>query len=391
MYRVAFWVETSHAVGRSLLRGALRYARLHGFWSFELLPADVEDVLPAMSTWRGTGVIARVWTREMERAVLKTKLPIIGVPLSNRQRQKKHPLSRVPEVVGNQAEIARIGAEHLMRNGYVNFAYVGDMNTFDWARERGEIFEYYVNKQNKRCHSYWCPAAESKNWDREQQHLRQWLRKLPKPIGILGADDVRGRQIIEACRIAGIRVPEEVGVLGIGNDELQCELTEPPLSSIALNTEMAGYRAAQALHHLMDGGVSKHVVIAIEPLEVVQRRSTEYHCSSDTGIAKAIRYIRTHALRPIQVAEVANHVGYSRRSLEQRFRKFTGRTLLVEIHNARIEKARNYLLETHMTVAEITKKMGFSSSSYFARFCERHLGLSPNRWRRKYGGLNVWP
>lgn len=141
MYRVAFWVETSHAVGRSLLRGALRYARLHGFWSFELLPADVEDVLPAMSTWRGTGVIARVWTREMERAVLKTKLPIIGVPLSNRQRQKKHPLSRVPEVVGNQAEIARIGAEHLMRNGYVNFAYVGDMNTFDWARERGEIFE----------------------------------------------------------------------------------------------------------------------------------------------------------------------------------------------------------------------------------------------------------
>lgn len=386
MYRVALLVETSRAVGRGLLTGIFRYARLHGSWSFHLLPGDVEQALPAMKAWRGTGIIARVGTERLERAVIAADLPIVAVSLSYRQRRANHPLGRVPEVVGEQMEIGRVAAEHLLSSGYRHFAYVGDARRLDWAVDRGQGFSHALEKEGYRCTAYWNAPAGATDWGEEQKHLIRWLRRLPRPVGIMTAMDVRGRQVLEACRAAGLNVPADIGVVGVDNDEFQCELTDPPLSSVRLNTEQAGYQAAEALHRLMRGQPTKRERIPILPVGVAQRLSTELDQTGDAAVAEGIRYIRSHASRPVQVSEVAAAVGLSRRSFEQRFRRATKRTVLTEIHRWRFEKVRSHLVDTKLSVTEICTKLGFSSSSYLARLCKRYLGETPAQWRRRHDG-----
>ena len=248
-------------------------------------------MLPKMEEWSGTGIIARIETPEVAKAVLAARLPTIVLDLNQEQLAEDNPLSQLSEVCPDSNKAGRLAAEHLLERGFRHFAWVGAWGDLPWSLRRGEGFHHRLEEAEFACHHFPMPRAErDRRWGREQARLALWLKKLPKPLGVLACDDDRGRQVLEACRAAELQVPEDVAVVGVDNDELLCELSDPTLSSVALNTEQAGYDAAALLHGLMNGRVKEPRRILVEPTRVVARRSTDVHATEDRDLARALRF-----------------------------------------------------------------------------------------------------
>jgi LacI family transcriptional regulator len=214
--------------------------------------------------------------------------------------------------------------------------------------------------------------------------MSRWIRDLPKPIGLLACDDDRGREVMEACRAAGAQVPEDVAVMGVDNDELLCDLSDPPLSSVAFDTERAGYEAAALLGGLMLGRIREPRRILVEPMYVVARRSTDVLALDDRAVAAALRFIHDTAGRPIGVGEVIRQVPLSRRTLELRFRRVVGRSIHEEIQRVRLERARQLVAETDLSIGMIAENCGFAGAGHLTRSFARTFGLPPSRYRAQH-------
>jgi LacI family transcriptional regulator len=200
-------------------------------------------------------------------------------------------------------------------------------------------------------------------------------------LALLACNDDRGRQVLEACRCNQIQVPDDVAVLGIDNDEVFCELSNPPLSSVAFNAEKAGFRAAKLLDELMQGKSKKPQHIAMRTVGVVPRRSTDVFAVKDELVVAAVEYIRRKEGVEISVDTVANDLAVSRRSLERRFGAKMGRTILEEIQLARLARAQRLLAETGHSISKVARLSGFQSISYFGNFFQKRVGKSPRRYR----------
>ena len=379
--KVALLVETSRGFGRDFVLGMARYSRLHGPWSFHITPGDFKQVVPKMKQWGGTGIVARIADGRIASAVINANLPTITIGLTDEQMNPANPLSKFSEVSSDPAAISQMAAEHLIERRLKQFAYVGS-DERGWSRQREEAFRAYLSKLNIEPYVYAAPKfPKDRVWEREQDFLARWLRTLPTPIGIFACDDDRGREVLEACKSAGLNVPEDVAVVGVDNDEVFCELADPPLSSIALNAETAGYRAAALLDSMMKGRELRRQQIVVEALGVITRRSTDIVAIDDEGIAKALRFIRRRHGRDISVDKVAEEVAISRRSLEKRFREVIGRTILEEIQLTRLERAKRLLLETTHPISKVAEIAGFGSAGYFIQFFQQQVGKTPRKYR----------
>src|SRR5262249_46676972 len=273
------------------------------------------------------------------KAILDANLPTIALGLSDEQLQRG-PLAHLSEVSSDANHVAQLAVEHFLERQLKNFAYVG-VEGRAWSRRRAEAFEKCLRSAGFELHSYPNPkSSRNRVWERELEIMARWLRTLPLPIGLFACNDDRGRQVLEACRYAGLRVPEEIAVLGVDNDAVFCELADPPLSSIALNAETAGYRAAELLDGMMRGRITQPRKVAVEAICVVTRRSTDIVAVDDCDVAAALQFIRREKGRGLNVDDVASEVAVSRRHLERRFRDIVGRTILDEIQLARIEHAK---------------------------------------------------
>jgi LacI family transcriptional regulator len=197
----------------------------------------------------------------------------------------------------------------------------------------------------------------------------------------MAALDARGRQVIEACMEANLRVPQDIAVLGVDNDELLCELCDPPLSSIHLNAEKAGYEAAALLHRMMQGEAVRRQIIVIEATHIVPRKSTDVVALGDEKISAAVEFIRLAANKPLQVSAVAAQVELSRRALELRFRKALGHTVLTEIRRVQLERVRRFLLETDLSIDRIAIECGFATGNYLGKVFRRQFKQTPQRFR----------
>jgi LacI family transcriptional regulator len=200
----------------------------------------------------------------------------------------------------------------------------------------------------------------------------------------MACNDDRAQQVSEACKVAGVRVPDDVAIIGADNDRLVCEFSDPPLSSVELDFHSAGLQAAEVLDQLMSGKAVETFTIPVDPTCVVARTSTDTLAVDDLAVANALRYIRKNPRRTIRVDEVARSAALSRRVLEKRFRNYLGRSVMQEIRRVRTDHIARLLLETDWTIQQIGAEMGFSGIEHIARYFRREKGMSPLAFRRKY-------
>jgi len=382
-YRVALLIETSHEFGREVLRGIRDYEKnLDNHWAFYLQPDGMQQDVPRIGSWPCTGVIARLFNKETARMLLAGGLPLVLLDPYSEQLSKTHDLVQVPFITTDTDAIVRMAFDHLYACGCRDFAFVHSTVDTVWSTTRGRAFEKWVGQRGFVCHVYGNqPAGIS--WEKDIRDLGIWLARLPRGLGVFAAMDQRGRNVIEACREAGLGVPDDVVVLSVDNDPLLCELCEPTLSSIGLDAHRAGYEAAQVLDSLMKGGkVETNTRILAEPTHVSRRQSTASGFGQDLVVAKARRCIfRRFADPSFQIRDIVEQCEVSRRLLETRFVLAVGRTLLQELIEVRMERARALLRDSSETIASIAMASGFSDTNYFTKAFRHRHGLSPQNYR----------
>jgi LacI family transcriptional regulator len=357
------------------------YAHYHGPWSFYWEPGGLESAWPVLKSLDADGIIMRDGDGLAE--VLALKIPAIVVG------HKRKEVSGVVNVVTDSRHVGHLGAEHLLQCGFKHFAFVGvtsqSNDTASWSPVRQESFVQRIGAAGYATQTYLLPAATGRNWARERQALMNWLRSLPKPIGLMACNDDCGVQVMEACKTAGLTVPDLVGVIGADNDEIVCGLSNPAMSSVAINFERAGYEAAEALDQLMKGVKRVPGKINVPATHIATRRSTDVVAVTDPALGRALRFIRDHSRRAIGVGDVAKAAGFSRRALERRFRTEIGLSVLDQIRKARTEQICKMLVETTLPVGQIAESLGFEDVQHFARYFRSAREMSPLAYRKSFG------
>jgi LacI family transcriptional regulator, galactose operon repressor len=370
---VALFVETSINYGRGVLRGIARYLRECGPWSIFLEQHEIGAKLPDwIDRWDGDGII----TRYDHPQILETELPT--VVLFDRTDE----WLGLPRILNDNLAVGRMAAKHLLERGFESFGYYGIPSEY-WSdlRWRG-VQEMVKVVEGVPCHCRHDPGDRTQDWELQQNALAEWISSLPRPLGLIACNDIHGLRALDACRRAQLAVPEEVAVVGADNDVELCDLSDPPLSSIDFNRERVGYEAAALLDCLMMGETPSSLAQLIPPLGVITRQSTEILAIADPYVAQALHIIRRRACSGIDVQSVLERLPLCRRSLEQRFRQFLGRSPGAEIQRVRIEQAKMLLAETDLTIEVVSRKSGFSKPAYFSTAFKNQTGIAPSMYRR---------
>ena len=375
--RVILEIESSRASGRSLLRGIADYARHRGPWSFYWEPGGLEKSWPRLKTLNADGIILRDVERVQEVIACGVPAVVIG--------HSKKEVTGLVNVISDSAAIGQMAAEHLLHVQLRQFAFCG-FDDKPWSRLRGQSFSARIREAGYGTHFYRLPRFRvAVSWHSERLYMAEWLKSLPKPIGVMACNDDRGQNVIEASKVAGLRVPDEVAIIGADNDELVCELSDPPMSSVAINFERAGYESAQVLDQLMRGQAAANNTILVPAMHVSARQSTDLLLVSDPQLAKALRFIREHARQAVGVAAVAAAAGLSRRVLEKRFRTLLARSVLSELRRVRIEQICRLLVETNQPISQIALALGYENVEHIARYFRRERKMTPLAFRKQYG------
>jgi LacI family transcriptional regulator len=372
--KVALLIETSNAYARGLLGGVVAYMRENRAWSIYLAEHGRGDQPPVwLADWSGDGIIARIENREIARALARLKLPVVDVSAARL-------LSSLPWVETDDVAFARLGAEHLLERGFKHFGYCGD-DHFNWSKWRCEHFARFLKENGCTCSIYQPAASSLPNAERQVEDIASWIDRLPKPVGVMACYDLRGQQVLDACRRREIAVPDEVAVIAVDNDELLCALSDPPLSSIIPNTHRTGFEAAALLDRLMAGKKVKCLTCLIPPLGVATRQSTDVLAIADRNVVQAVRFIREHACDGINMGDVLKAAPQSRRVLESRFKKFLGRTPHDEILRIQFNRVKQLLVETDLPLALIAERAGFDHAEYLSVAFKRTFGVPPSQYR----------
>ncbi len=375
--RVALVLGTSRAFKRGILRGIARFVRQRGRWIFDW-PQGVPGKDASLETWEGDGVIARVHSEDVAEMVRRTGAPAVDVSGALAD-------SGFPRVLPDERVVGRLAAEHLIDLGIRRLAFVGVPGR-GYSDLRGAGFAEAAAEADRPC-TFYEPGPgipPGGRWPEEAADMADWLASLENPVGVLAPGDTRGWQVAEACRRAGLRIPEEVALVGVDNDELVCDLCNPPLSSVAVPWNRIGFEAAELLDGLMGGAAPPGEPIRIPPLRVVARQSSDVLAIDDREVAAALRFIRQHASEPIRVEDVLTEVPVSRRSLERRFRRSAGRTISAEIRRAHLDAAKRLLAETNLSMPEVARASGYRYPQRLSTVFKRGTGLTPTEYRHRF-------
>jgi LacI family transcriptional regulator len=379
---VAVLIETSRGYGRGLLEGVARYNRQHGPWSMFFEPHSIDDPPPKwLSTWKGDGILARVNDRRMARAVIATGLPVVDV------RGRVTGLD-LPFIGVNNHEVARLAAEHLLGRGFRHFGFCGLARGEQFHMDqRRDFFDQLIAAAGYTCHHYE-PRPDRRHraaWEEEQEQIADWLVRLPKPAGVMTCNDDRGLRTLDACRRAGVPVPTAVALVSVDNDVVLCNMADPPMTSVDINTEQIGYEAAALLDQLMRQPARrrKPAFREMPPRGIVTRQSSDVLAIADPEVADAVRFIHERACSGITVADVLDHLALSRAVLERRFKAALHHTPKAEILRVRLDQACRLLSESHLPMAVIAERCGFGTYKYFGDVFARELGIRPGAYRKR--------
>jgi LacI family transcriptional regulator len=354
--------------------------REHACWSLYHEPHGLTDSVPSwLEHWEGDGIIARIQTRAMAESIRASRIPVVDV------------LGVIPDLhfplvhVDNRA-IARVAAEHLLERGLRHFGFLG-IQEENWSQERYEGLRQAVAHVQPEVALCELPrnVMDVRSWEIVENELAAWIANLPKPVGVMVCSDQQGPQLLEACRRAGVAVPDEVAVISVDNDEPLCEVCGPPLSSIEAGHLAVGYEAAALLDRMLKGARVGKEPVLIKPQQIVPRLSTEILAIDDPAIAAALRLIRDRAHEGIPVDAIARHVGLSRSVLQRRFRALLKRSVHQQILITKIKHAEQLLLKSDLPLPTIAIRAGFKHQEYMGAVFKSHIGTTPGALRRARG------
>jgi LacI family transcriptional regulator len=285
----------------------------------------------------------------------------------------------------DNAAIGRLAAEHLTERGFRHLAFVGEKGE-SWSNERAGGFQGFwqvkrATHPDATFHRLDLVRAPVDDWRPALGELVNWLRSLPRPVGILACRDLRALEVAQACRTARLRVPDEVALVGVDNDDLLCELSDPPLSSVMVPWDQVGYHMGARLHHLLQGHRRPKRLPLVEPSGIQVRRSSDIYAVADKAVALACQHLREHLHEPLHVDEVARTAGVSRRGLERRFRHALGCSPHAEIQRLRLERAQQMLRTTELPLGLIATRSGWASVQRFIAVFKTRIGQTPGQFR----------
>ena len=375
--QIAILVETSSSWGRRVINGVGNYFRKSGPARLFVEARGIEESLRVPPGWEGSGVIARVTSSAMHRELQSLRIPVVnvsGIKLSQ---------MNLPQVTTDMKVLADVALDHFVERAFKHFAYFSLLGVSYVATQR-DAFVQAVRNHGSECSVFSVKpqVGAEPNWNLDLSLLAAWIKSLPKPVGILTWNASGGREILYACQVAGLLVPEEVAVLCASDDDIFCEHLQPPLSGILVAGEQIGHAAAALLHDLIRGKAVSKKTILIPPMGVITRQSTDILATNDRGVIKAISFIRENATQPIQVVDVVRHAGLSRRALERRFLQVLGRTPAYEIRRVHLERARYLLRETELPIPNVAEASGFGSPEYFTYAFKSEMGRTPLDYRK---------
>jgi LacI family transcriptional regulator len=364
---------------RDLFQGILNYAHFNGPWDIQ----RVEDFpyiakLGAFRTWVPDGIIQDPEKKLPDRMARASKIPTVLLDADEAL------FSRTPSVNHDSRQIGEAVAESFLRQSLRHFAYVGSSPTSFWSRQRATAFADRLAQEGAACHLYELPSKKmATDWGVEQKHMRAWLLSLPKPCGLMAAMDLRAKQVLDTCLLTGIRVPEELSVIGVDDDEALCETTTPTLSSVLTDCERGGYLAAEMLDRLMRGLQRKPEHLTYGVKRIVHRQSSQYARAPSVLAASAVEFIRVNACAGIAVPDVAKALHVSRSVLEKDFRRAQGHPVLEEIQNRRLERLCMLLRETSLPIGEIGERCGYSTETYLKRLFRKRFATTMREYRKQ--------
>jgi LacI family transcriptional regulator len=382
---VAVILDAARPYDRLIIGGVAQYVREHARWSL-YVEEDPLQKLPDLARWHGQGIIANFDDRQVAQAIQGLSIPIVGVGGGYGWYQ---PDSGIPYIFTDNERIGQLGAEHLLSCGFEHLAFYGYPRTATnaWSEERATAFEATCRSVAGRdCRVFTGRHGSARRWGDLQQELTDWLVGLPKPIGIMACNDVRARHVLEACRTLGLKVPRDVAVLGVDNDEMICELTDPPLSSIDQSARRIGYEAAAMLDRMMQHSglvttADRPLRMVVPPIGVIARTSTDTMATDDEAVLHTLERLRADPWHRPDISALAHEACVSRSTLENRFKAAVGRSIHEEFVRQRLAGLRRLVTETDLPLKAIATRTGFRSVQYMTTFLHRHTGLTPARLR----------
>lgn len=373
--RVALLFDRIAGYQCQVLMGIHHYVRECGHWQCFGMPASL-SMIPELPALALDGILAILNTHEIASAVAALKLPTVN--LSNFIH-----FPEIPRVGIDEYSVGRMAADHLTGRGFRNIAYVPhSIGVFSYERQAG-FFSALQDSgiDESRIHVYE-KGLTSRFWQGSNDpDLRQWLRALPRPVGVFGSNDALAMKVVDEALRVGRNVPEDLAVIGVDNSELHCELMRPRLTSIVQPAPRIGFEAATLLESLMAGEPKPTRPLLLQPTRVICRESTDVLAIQDPVLARAIGFIHQHAAENISVADVLAQTGWSRRKLEDRFRQQLSRTPLEEITRVRLELAQRLLVTTDLRFSDIARQSGFLSATRLSQVFQKHVKLSPSQYR----------
>lgn len=366
--RIQVMVDATSGYGRGVLRGVSVFGRNRPHWRVEMLA--VNSQMTPQFTRAYDGLILQAFSTRISDEAARTRIAVVNVGDATTGHA-------VPTVISDHLRIGALAAEAFLDRGFRQLAFLGEEGRF-YAQRRFEGLRRRASEAGLKVEALWAPG-EGLN----DAALAQWLLAQPRPIGLAACHDGHARRAAQVCRAAGLKVPRDVAIVGVDNDELVCELGDPPLSSVAVAAERIGYEAAALLERLMDGEQPSAHVGLVPPIGIVRRRSSDVLASDNPVVNEAAAFIWRFATRPIGVDDVAEHVGISRRSLEQHFETSLGRTPVSVMRQARLERIKDLLVSTDMPLSRIAEAAGLADSASLSRFFRRETGQTPSQFRRR--------
>ncbi len=379
--KVAVILQLWQNYDRGILHGIAAYVRERRYWSVFVEEVEHQRI-PDFKAWDGDGLIVNFDNPHVVRALRGVNKPIIAVGGGGGWYDTA---SGIPYVATDDAMIGQLGAEHLLDRGLRHFAFCGypENRTNVWMTNRKLGFSRRISEAGFECSAFHGKHSTATHWQQVLQEISAWLKKLPLPVGIMGCYDYRARHVLEACKLMGLRVPDDVSVIGVDNDVI-CELADPPLSSIEQGKFQIGYTAAASLDDLFSRKKSVPPRNLIAPVGLVARQSTDLLYVEDPTLAEALRLIRQEACKGTHAALICRQIGLSRSTLDKRFKETIGRPIDQEIRRIRFARACELLARTKLPLRAVAKESGFGSEQYLSAVFSKQMGCTPAGYRRDH-------